>query len=65
VALAWLLAQHPWIVPIPRTRRIGRVEENIGATRLPLSADEVGRDRTRSDVNVSRRSLDATPARGG
>ncbi|WP_405622399.1 aldo/keto reductase [Streptomyces sp. NBC_00076] len=45
VALAWLLAQHPWIVPIPGTRRIARVEENIGATELPLSADEL------SDLN--------------
>ena len=41
VALAWLLAQHPWIVPIPGTRRIERVEENAGATTLALSADEV------------------------
>jgi aryl-alcohol dehydrogenase-like predicted oxidoreductase len=40
VALAWLLAQHPWIVPIPGTRRLERVEENAGATRVPLSADE-------------------------
>ncbi|KPI23349.1 MULTISPECIES: aldo/keto reductase [unclassified Streptomyces] len=41
VALAWLLAQHPWIVPIPGTRRIARIEENSGATQLPLSADEL------------------------
>jgi aryl-alcohol dehydrogenase-like predicted oxidoreductase len=41
VALAWLLAQHPWIVPIPGTRRVERVEENAGATRVALSADEV------------------------
>ncbi|MFD3376699.1 MULTISPECIES: aldo/keto reductase [unclassified Streptomyces] len=41
VALAWLLAQHPSIVPIPGTRRTARIEENIGATRLPLSADEL------------------------
>ncbi|MFF7378349.1 aldo/keto reductase [Streptomyces massasporeus] len=41
VALAWLLAQHPSIVPIPGTRRLSRVEENIGATQLPLSADEL------------------------
>lgn len=41
VALAWLLAQQPWIVPIPGTRRIERVEENAAATRVPLSADEV------------------------
>ncbi|MER6162470.1 aldo/keto reductase [Streptomyces sp. NPDC001868] len=41
VALAWLLAQHPSIVPIPGTRRTARIEENIGATELPLSADEL------------------------
>jgi aryl-alcohol dehydrogenase-like predicted oxidoreductase len=41
VALAWLLAQHPFIVPIPGTRRLERVEENAGATRVPLSADEL------------------------
>jgi aryl-alcohol dehydrogenase-like predicted oxidoreductase len=41
VALAWLLAQHPWIAPIPGTRRIERVEENAAATQLALSADEL------------------------
>jgi aryl-alcohol dehydrogenase-like predicted oxidoreductase len=41
VALAWLLAQRPWIVPIPGTRRIERVEENAAATTVPLSADEL------------------------
>ena len=40
VALAWLLAQQPWIVPIPGTRRIERVAENAGSTQLALSADE-------------------------
>ncbi|MDQ1057420.1 aryl-alcohol dehydrogenase-like predicted oxidoreductase [Arthrobacter globiformis] len=41
IALAWLLAQQPWIVPIPGTRRTARIEENAGATTVPLSADEV------------------------
>jgi aryl-alcohol dehydrogenase-like predicted oxidoreductase len=41
VALAWLLAQHPWIVPIPGTRRRERLEENTSATGVALSADEV------------------------
>lgn len=41
IALAWLLAQRPWIVPIPGTRRIERVAENVGAARVPLSADDV------------------------
>jgi aryl-alcohol dehydrogenase-like predicted oxidoreductase len=41
IALAWLLAQHPWIAPIPGTRRHERVKENAGATQVALSADEV------------------------
>jgi aryl-alcohol dehydrogenase-like predicted oxidoreductase len=41
VALAWLLAQHPWVVPIPGTRRVDRLTENAGATGVALSADEV------------------------
>ncbi len=41
VALAWLLAQHPWIVPIPGTRRLSRLEENVAATQIALSADEI------------------------
>ncbi|GAA2888241.1 aldehyde oxidase [Actinoplanes cyaneus] len=41
IALAWLLAQHPWIVPIPGTRRLQRVEENAAATQVALSADEI------------------------
>ena len=40
VALAWLLAQQPWIVPIPGTRRLERVEENAASTQVALSADE-------------------------
>jgi aryl-alcohol dehydrogenase-like predicted oxidoreductase len=54
VALAWLLARQPWIVPIPGTRRIARVEENAAATELPLSADEVAHlDRLAADVGVA------------
>jgi aryl-alcohol dehydrogenase-like predicted oxidoreductase len=41
IALAWLLAQHPWIVPIPGTRRTARIKENAEATQIPLSADEI------------------------
>lgn len=41
VALAWLLAQHPWIVPIPGTRRVTRIEENAGSTEVALSADDL------------------------
>ncbi|MGH8893207.1 MAG: aldo/keto reductase [Actinomycetes bacterium] len=41
VALAWLLAQKPWIVPIPGTRRIERLQENLSAAALDLAPDEV------------------------
>ena len=37
IALAWLLAQRPWIVPIPGTRRLERLTENIGAASVNLS----------------------------
>jgi len=41
IALAWLLAQKPWIVPIPGTTKLERVEENIGATVLGLTPDDI------------------------
>ncbi len=41
VALAWLLAQKPWIVPIPGTRKLHRLEENIGAAEVDLSTGEL------------------------
>ena len=41
VALAWLLAQKPWIAPIPGTRRLERLEENLAAAELSLSADDL------------------------
>lgn len=41
VALAWLLAQKPWIVPIPGTTRLDRLEENLGAVELNLADDEL------------------------
>lgn len=41
IALAWLLAQKPWIVPIPGTTKIHRLEENIGAANITLSADDL------------------------
>lgn len=42
VALAWLLAQKPWIVPIPGTTKLNRLEENIGAVAIELTADDLG-----------------------
>ncbi len=41
IALAWLLAQKPWIVPIPGTTKLNRLEENIGAAAVVLSADDL------------------------
>jgi aryl-alcohol dehydrogenase-like predicted oxidoreductase len=43
VALAWLLAQGPDIVPIPGTKRAERIDENVAAVDVVLSADEVAR----------------------
>ena len=41
IALAWLLAQKPWIVPIPGTTKLHRLEENIGATAVELTPDDL------------------------
>src|SRR6059036_1051162 len=41
IALAWLLAQKPWIVPIPGTKKVNRLEENIGAVNLKLTPDDL------------------------
>jgi len=41
IALAWLLAQKPWIVPIPGSRKLERLDENIGAASIELTADDV------------------------
>jgi len=41
IALAWLLAQKPWIVPIPGTRKIHRLEENLGATAIDLTPEDL------------------------
>src|SRR5438034_4820095 len=41
IALAWLLARKPWIVPIPGTRKMERLEENIGAAAVDLTADDL------------------------
>ena len=41
IALAWLLAQKPWIVPIPGTRKLERLDENIGSTKVELTSDDL------------------------
>jgi aryl-alcohol dehydrogenase-like predicted oxidoreductase len=55
VALAWLLAQKPWIVPIPGTTKIHRLEENIGSASLDL---------TREDVDEINRAASKIPVQG-
>ncbi|MGH7066557.1 MAG: aldo/keto reductase, partial [Acetobacteraceae bacterium] len=42
LALAWLLAQKPWIVPIPGTTKLHRLEENIGAASIDLTPGDLG-----------------------
>lgn len=46
IALAWLLAQKPWIVPIPGSRKLERLDENNGAVNIKLSADDLGEIRS-------------------
>jgi aryl-alcohol dehydrogenase-like predicted oxidoreductase len=41
IALAWLLAQKPWIVPIPGTRKLERLEENVGAVAVEFTPDDL------------------------
>ena len=52
IALAWLLAQRPWIVPIPGTTKRHRLEENLGAVQVELSAQD------RKDINAAIAALD-------
>ena len=53
MALAWLLAQKPWIVPIPGTTKPHRLEENLGAAVIELSADDLAEiDRAASEIAV-------------
>lgn len=53
VALAWLLAQKPWIMPIPGTTKLHRLEENIGAVDLELTTDDLSEiDREASKIEV-------------
>ncbi len=53
IALAWLLAQKPWIVPIPGTTKLERLDENIGAVALRLTADDLREiERTASHITI-------------
>jgi aryl-alcohol dehydrogenase-like predicted oxidoreductase len=53
IALAWLLARKPWIVPIPGTTKLHRFEENIGAAAIELTATDLGEiEQTASQITV-------------
>jgi len=53
IALAWILAQKPWMVPIPGTTKIHRLEENIGAVLIELSKDDLAQiETTASKIEV-------------
>ncbi|MGH7107533.1 MAG: aldo/keto reductase, partial [Acetobacteraceae bacterium] len=53
IALAWVLAQKSWIVPIPGTTKLHRLDENIGAAAIELSADDLREiERALSQVKV-------------
>ena len=53
IALAWLLAQKPWIVPIPGTTKLKRLEENIGATEIELTQDDLREiEQAASEIDV-------------
>ncbi len=52
LALAWLLAQRPWIAPIPGTRNTSRLQENLGATQVTLTTAELEEIRTAMEVHI-------------
>jgi aryl-alcohol dehydrogenase-like predicted oxidoreductase len=53
IALAWLLAQKPWIAPIPGTTKVSRLEENLGAEHISLTTDDLREiDRAASEIKV-------------
>ena len=64
IALAWLLAQKPWIVPIPGTRKLHRLEENLGAADIELSADDSARSRRPRPRSRSRAAATTKPGNG-
>jgi aryl-alcohol dehydrogenase-like predicted oxidoreductase len=57
IALAWLLSRHDWIVPIPGTTKIPRLDENLGATRIRLDAEALG------SLDAAARAIDIQGAR--
>ena len=57
IALAWLLAQRPWIAPIPGTRRVERLEENLAAAEVELTADDL------SEIDAASAAIEVQGAR--
>src|SRR6185436_8570303 len=57
IALAWVLAQKPWIVPIPGTTKLHRLEENIGAVSVELTPDDL------RDIDVAASKITVQGAR--
>ena len=57
IALAWLLAQKPWIVPIPGTTKLHRLEENIGAAAITLN------DENLTEINEAVSNIEVQGAR--
>jgi aryl-alcohol dehydrogenase-like predicted oxidoreductase len=58
IALAWLLAQKPWIVPIPGTRRLARLDENLGAVAVELTSDDL------REIDAAAATIEVHGARG-
>ena len=58
IALAWLLAQDPWIVPIPGTRKLHRLEENLGSVEVALTSADL------DELTKSAASIEITGGRG-
>jgi aryl-alcohol dehydrogenase-like predicted oxidoreductase len=64
IALAWLLAKKPWIVPIPGTTKLSRLEENLGAITVNLTADDVrALEQASSAINIEGERYPAANAR--
>ena len=61
IALAWLLAQKPWIAPIPGTTKVHRLDENVGADRVELTPD----DRQRIEAAVAKIKIGCGRRSGG
>jgi len=58
IALAWLLAQEPWIVPIPGTRRLHRLDENLGAAAIELTPEDLQK------IDIATAKIEVQGARG-